>query len=517
LKATPFVVIGTGQIETSAVLDSKGAIQATLKPGRPATEVAFQANTPYTIIFWVFPVLGINTWRFDTSDGGPLPTNTNDGVQNGFSPVMQMTVGFQAVRSPPQAIIDVILTIKLGTTVIQELTVIAPPGFSFDSRSGGCGDMCTPGEPLSSTGRRTATIASPTGEPLMRSSYRIRVLTAKLTPGSTAWFVEGQGQGAGSITGWGEGTGFLVTQMAGSSVSYPAVAGIKNAQILFTFAIDVDAGNQIQVIAPNGYMLTCSADGALRQLSLPGGRPDCIDDPLQLRLDTTLTTGSYSFGLAIDLPFETPADNSFSIVILDQDNNVVDAAYGVQGDTIASIGAGNPVLAWSSSSPGQRTQVTIGLSFSADTQGVKAVLITLPDTFLQDVQNPTDIVNMNRRFPVQSGTSWAVTSFKDRLKIIVDNSRGGAVIPAGTYMWTFPALVPPSLPTINFWSITLCWDSYCTLATDRYVIVTFPLSGFQLYEMSQAVFVTTNASPRSQHFDVCILIFGLLSFIFTTT
>ena len=26
---------------------------------------------------------GTNTWRFDTSDGGSLPTNTNDGELNG--------------------------------------------------------------------------------------------------------------------------------------------------------------------------------------------------------------------------------------------------------------------------------------------------------------------------------------------------------------------------------------------------------------------------------------------------
>lgn len=31
----------------------------------------------------VLPVQGTNTWRFDTSDGGSLPTNTNDGFLNG--------------------------------------------------------------------------------------------------------------------------------------------------------------------------------------------------------------------------------------------------------------------------------------------------------------------------------------------------------------------------------------------------------------------------------------------------
>ena len=33
----------------------------------------------------VLPIQGANTWRFDTSDGGSLPTNTNDGDLDGPS------------------------------------------------------------------------------------------------------------------------------------------------------------------------------------------------------------------------------------------------------------------------------------------------------------------------------------------------------------------------------------------------------------------------------------------------
>ncbi|CAE7825321.1 unnamed protein product [Symbiodinium sp. CCMP2456] len=273
LKQSPFVVIGIGQIENQVEIDSFGTLRATLKPGRPATEVALQADTPYTIIMWVLPIQGANTWRFDTSDGGSLPTNTNDGDLDGFYPVEQMVLGVEAVRSPPKAVVDVILNIDAGSAIVRELIIIAPPSFLFDESAGGCGNMCLPGEALSSTSRRTATIQSPTGEPLTQlRNLKVRVLTPAQTPSSVTWYVEGRGQGAGTTVGWGEGPGFFVTQMAGTSVMYPAVATIAQAQIVFTFALNINAGNQINIEAPPGFILTCSTEGALKQISLPGGK-----------------------------------------------------------------------------------------------------------------------------------------------------------------------------------------------------------------------------------------------------
>eukprot|EP00913_Durusdinium_trenchii_P029561 g27710.t2 len=292
-KQSPFVVIGIGPIETSVEIDADGILRATLKPGRPATEVALQADTPYTIIMLVLPVQGTNTWRFDTSDGGALPTNTNDGELNGFSPVEQFVLGVEAVRSPPRAVVDVTLSIEVGNAI--ELIIVAPPSFLFDESAGGCGDMCLPGESFSGQ-RKTATIASPTGEPLTQlQGIKVRVLTPYLTPSSVTWFVEGRGQGAGTTVGWGRGPGFFVTQMAATSVMYPAVAKVAQAQIVFTFALNVNAGNQINIVAPPNFILTCSTEGALKQISLPGGKPSCIDDPLQITVDTTLTRDQYAW------------------------------------------------------------------------------------------------------------------------------------------------------------------------------------------------------------------------------
>jgi len=512
LRTSPFVIIGIGQIQVSTVLDQFGALLVTVLPGRPASEVALQKDTPYSITMRVFPKPGTNTWRFDTIDTIGF-TNTNDGATQGFTPVERMALTVQTQRSPPMAIIEVTLNIDQGSAVIRELLIIAPPGFTFDERAAGCGDMCMPGRSLE--GRRTATIASPTGEPLTKlSGLRIRVQTPEMTPlgmGSEGltWFVEGRGQGAGTTTGWGEATGFIVTQMTGTRVSYAGIANLQATQISFTFQVDVDAGSSISVIPPPGYLLTCSMEGSLKQISLPGGLPNCIDDPLQLQLLQPLTAGLYAFAITVDLPDQTPGDNTFNIIIRDQDNNVVDAAYRIQGQELHPIAAELPTLGWSRADPGQPSTVTVGMTFNRDTIIVKALLITLPDLFQHDVQIPIDVQNLNKRFPVAAGMDWADTSEPNRIKIFLDDSDDSTNIPPDTYRFSFPVLIPPEVPKDNIWYLSLCNDRSCTQPEDRYTLASFPMAGFRLYELApEGVRVSTNFAKRrdSLSLGVCILL-----------
>jgi hypothetical protein len=497
-----FVIIGTGQVETSVEIDAEtGALKATLKPGRPATEIALEQDTPYTVILWVRPVEGTNNWRFDTSDNGQYPTNTNDGDTPGFSPVKSMTLDVQAQRSPPMAIIEVVLNIDDGGAVIRELLIIAPPGFTFDQRAAGCGQMCIAGQALGSTGRRTATIASPTGERLTKlTGLVIRVQTPEQTPsGSITWFVEGRGQGAGTPTGWGEGSGFMVTQMRGTTVSYAGVANLRSTQIAFTFRLEVDAGNQISVVPPHGYLLTCSTEGALRAIRLPGSQPDCIDDPLSLQLTSTFGAEEYSFAIAVDIPPETPAGNTWNLIIRDQDNEVVDAAYQIEGHPIVQMGVESPTLAWSRADPRMASQITVGFTVSTAIQVVMAVLITFPSGFIHDVQRPTDVQNLNKAFPLASGTNWADTSQTNRLKVLLDDTDDTTVIQPGTYRFTFPVLVPPTIPPNNIWFLSLCGDQTCRLPSDRSVIVSFPLAGFILFEIApEALRVPASPAERAR-------------------
>merc|ERR1712190_300104 len=399
---------------------------------------------------------------------------------------MEMTI--KAQRSPPRAIIDVILDIEVGgDRPVQELLIIAPPGFTFDERAAGCGDNCMPGQALGSTGRRTATIASPTEGPLTKlKNVKIRVQTPEFTPDSIQWFVEGRGQGAGTTVGWGEGSGFMITQMTGSRVSYGAVANLRSTQIAFTFTMDVAGGNQIAVVPPMGYLLTCSTEGALKQISLPGEKPDCIDDPLQLRLTMPLAVGSYAFAVACDMPPETPEVNTFNIIIRDQDTNVMDAAYQMPGQPIRNIDVATPTLAWSRSDPGQHSVITVGLTFEEDTTGIKAVLVKLPVSFFHDVQKPTDVQNMNRKFPVAAGQDWAYTLEPNAIKIFLDDRDDSTTIPADVYRFSFPVQVPTEIPQLNIWYLCLCSDRMCSAPGDRNTIVSFPMDGFDLGEIAPA-------------------------------
>ena len=65
-------------------------------------------------------------------------------------------------------------------------------------------------------------------------------------------------------------------------------------------------GGDIAELLGAGHGPQVDAEGALRRISLPGGMPDCLDDPLTLTLNETLSAGRYSFGLAAELPPETP-------------------------------------------------------------------------------------------------------------------------------------------------------------------------------------------------------------------
>jgi hypothetical protein len=503
LRSASFVIIGKERVDTSVerAVGKLTELQATLKPGRPSTEVALQADTPYTLVFWTIPKQGTNDWRFMTSDSGDYPTNTNDGITTGFEPVEQMalTVSTPNNRSPPRAIIKVILNVNPRSAVVLELLIIAPPAFIFPPT--GCGTMCQAGQALGATMRRTATIASPTGEPLTNfNGLEINIQTPEETPGGAElWFVEARGQGRGTTTGWGQGAGFRVQQMV-SGVGYAGVSSLRSAQITFHFTLEVDAGSMIAVEPPTNYILSCSIEGALKQGSLPGGTPGCTDEPLVLRLQTTLTSGQYSFAVAVDLPAVKSTPNNFNLIILDRDNRVVDAAYSLPGVDLFLVPAASPTLSWSRAEPGQNSVITIGITFTRDYSMVKALLINFPTKFSQAIRFPTDVHNLNRRFPVAASQTggWAEWT-QDKIKIYLDDSDDSTVIAADTYSWNFPVLVPvDDVPKVNVWYFSLCSERTCESAMGRGTIVSFPMQGFQLGEISPATLkVSANGARRS--------------------
>jgi len=180
-------------------------------------------------------------------------------------------------------------------------------------------------------------------------------------------------------------------------------------------------------------------------------------------------------------------NNFFNIIIKNKENHVIDAAYELPGKNLVSISSQKPTLAWSGApKTGQRTKVHIGLTFKTLTRNVAAILITLPTNFNHDIQASTDVVNLNKKFPVASSSSWADSSNPSRLRILIDDSNKDVPIPAGTYKWQFPVLIPPNIPPENVWYLSLCSERAC-YKMDRdeaVIIVSFPVAGFNEGDLS---------------------------------
>jgi hypothetical protein len=506
LRTAPFLLLGKERVEVE-VSRSPGKITelaAILKPGMGQSTVALEANMPYTLVFWVVPQHGPNFWRFLTTVGARYPTNTNDGITEGFAPVEQMSLAVVTPRSPPMSVVKVHVNVNVGQAVVYKLLIIIPPAFMFPPS--GCGSMCIPGEPLGATSRRTAVIQAPTGERLKSfTGIEIIVMTPEETPsGAQSWFVEALGQGGSPTTGWGEGMGFQVQQMA-AGVSYAGLSQLRRAQISFHFTLVLDAGSEITVEPPTNYRLRCSAEGALKQGSLPGTKPGCTDEPLVLSLTQTLKRGQYSFAVEVDLPAQKSVPNNFNLIIRDRDHKVVDANYALEGVDLVEAPLTSPDFSWSSATPGLVSFITIGIEFKETYETpVKCVLINFPDKFPLAINKPKDVVNGNPSFPLSMSRSggWAEW-LQETLRIFSTGQR----IYRGYYSWTFPVGVPlDSVPNVNVWYLTLCSTEDCAGPKSAEAIVAFPMQGFVLGEISpnSLRLATASAPPRT---------LGLITFI----
>lgn len=65
--------------------------------------------------------------------------------------------------------------------------------------------------------------------------------------------------------------------------------------------------------------------------------------------------------------------------------------------------------------------------------------------------------------------------------------------------------MPKNVPQRNFWFLCLCDDRSCKQPTDRQVVASFPLAGFQLYEVA-AEDLRVLANPSRQTSLPCISI-----------
>jgi hypothetical protein len=495
LREKPFDLVGKEKVDTKVtrLLGKVHELTVTLKPGKLHTEVALKAHELYKIMLWMIPARGPTTWNISTTDIDPYPTNTNDGLLPGFEPVEKLGVTVTPSRQAPLSIIDVAIYVaQHPDNIYYELVVIAPPAFLFPQV--GCGELCTLGVPLGTTMRRTAHIKQPTGNKLSCGlavcKYSIQIQTPEVIPGSPpVWYVESRAASvngaAGVVTGWGEALGFPIQQMT-SKVVYGGVAGMQRAQMTFNFTLNVNAGSEITIQAPPSYNLVCSRYASLRQGSLPGKLPTCTDKPLKMKLSQPLLIGSYAFTLDADLPLTTPLENSFNLILRDQDLNVVDAGFQMLGTAVAVMPLKQPTLSWSASLANARSVISMSISLNGTWTGVEAVMFTFPQNFKHAIIRPSEVTNNNPAFPVDTEDigGWAkYIGFTDKIKVVLFP---GVNIPKGEYSWSFPVKLPFSvMPAINVWQFSACKKKACELPEDKHVMVNFPMQGFEMGEISK--------------------------------
>lgn len=443
------------------------------------------------ISFWTVPRQGINNWGVETRTGVKI-SNTNDKSMPGFEAVTPLEVLIQAVRAPPRTTV----TVRLSVTgveegvIVPELLLVAPPTFVFPLD---CGEICAAREDTYGSDKRvTATLTSRSMSTLLGLDLTFFVLTPSHSPPDLIWIVEAQGLASNKL-GWGSTRGFEVDQMSDVSIQYIGIASLRATRVAVTFTLGLEAGSRIfttiELLAPANFSLSCRGSG-FAAVALPGGSPDCEQDGgdfLRLSLNETMTAETYCFIVEADLPERTPAANTFALLVRERaTDQIIDAAFGVQGRQILPLALTQPSIAWSTAGYGGQSSVTLGFTFTGSYGDLRSLLVLLPRNFRQNVRLPADFKLTNSKLPLLKGASdWLDSSASDRLRLRLDPS--DPVVAEGSYRLVFPVLLPASearVPRVNLWQLLLCGDWQCGRRDDPGVLVAAPLLGFRGGEAS---------------------------------
>eukprot|EP00746_Dinoflagellata_sp_MGD_P007253 gnl/MRDRNA2_/MRDRNA2_114325_c0_seq1.p1 gnl/MRDRNA2_/MRDRNA2_114325_c0~~gnl/MRDRNA2_/MRDRNA2_114325_c0_seq1.p1 ORF type:complete len:3111 (-),score=557.15 gnl/MRDRNA2_/MRDRNA2_114325_c0_seq1:74-8965(-) len=502
LQAEPFLLSDRRKNERPIAVEVKRAksnlLQITLKES-----IHFG---PYDLQLWVLPTKGGQSyWRFETIDAYPdHPSNTNDfkTMIKHFKPVQQIQWTISAIRSPPKAVITIVIQVSGGYEGLSRISLIPPEGFQFPKDY--CGEYCKVDENFASTDRETALLSTKDGSALPLVDLEVLVETPAFSPKSMEWYMRGVMK-SGESSGWGEASGFAVKPMGGIGIYYASVSDLRNVQIAITFRMDVDGGKEVWVVAPKDFVVFCKG---VRRISVPGGScedhahwtslgqaPSVMDDGVMMEQITRLTLndrlliGDYAFSISGHMPKVTPGpgqlDNTFVLIVRGETGNVLDAAYGIPGREIVPINVGMPVLAWSLSEAERPSDITLGFTLGADTEPVEqgaSVLFIFPERYLHIISNPGEFHSIAGSFPGRQSGEWLDYSHPGAIQIMAEP---GSVVKKGQYRWKFPVIVPFEMPPHNIWHVILCADHKCKSPDDPSAVVSFALAGFNLGNRSQ--------------------------------
>ncbi|KAF4715460.1 hypothetical protein FOZ63_034027, partial [Perkinsus olseni] len=288
-----------------------------------------------------------------------------------------------------------------------------------------------------------------------RYTVKMTARTPTHTPEDNTWYLIAHDSSADDgIIGWGDGPGFDIVPLEGFKLIYPPIGGTYNQPVAITMIINrPNRVYSLDLRPPKGYSLQCSS--RFHPITLPTST-QCITDSSKDR-QRWLAIGGLSeplqspmsliFLLSIDIPVPSAIstsgdDNSFDILLRDKYGAVVDGAF--------------------------------------------AILLVFPDMFVHEIQKATSVRSLNKRFPKRP-QEWVDFSRADQLKILVDDTQFENLpldrIPGpDTYQFSFPVLIPSSMPFHNVWYIIMCSSpsSECNDFKDAdHILATIPLPGFE--------------------------------------
>merc|ERR1719313_507699 len=112
-------------------------------------------------------------------------------------------------------------------------------------------------------------------------------------------------------------------------------------------------GSRITVYNPPEYTIRCTGE-EFQAISLPGILECRVRrGSFILALNNTLVPGEYAFSVTAETPLQTPRTNKFSLLLIDKNENVQDAAMNLAGQDIRQdFSVAATALVWTSSDPG---------------------------------------------------------------------------------------------------------------------------------------------------------------------
>jgi hypothetical protein len=116
-------------------------------------------------------------------------------------------------------------------------------------------------------------------------------------------------------------------------------------------------------------------------------------------------------------------------------------------------------------------------------------------------------------FPDKAADQFVDYSNPSTVRLIVDDTRGVAVIYQEMYKWAFEVNVPDVMPTENVWYVSVCGSGECrNITTDPMSVIplTFPVPGFAIGQVSTKPLYPSGSVVPGWGISVVIAIVALL-------